>query len=550
MVPAVEELKTAPSPADALRAFAGSEGLILFDSALQRGRLGSYSFLAADPIVSFSVERAAFADAPFASVRATVARLNDQFQLARLPDLPPFQGGVAGMLSYELGGCWERIPRTGKDEFELPDAWFGIYDWVVAWDHQEDRAWVISHGLPKMADRGADDAESPMGGAGQNSCQNRAAARIRDVVARLSVAGVEQAVSSLLRNDRGPDSTCATGSASAESPANQVSQNTGKASGTRSQRPVGRQFSEPLPESELAKQHPLPGWDGVTSDFTREEYLAAVEQVIEYIHAGDIFQANLSQRLMARCDVPPTELYATLRDCNSAPFAGFLAHADWAIVSASPERFLRVENGIVETRPIKGTRQRRTGPEADLFTRDELRQSEKDVAENVMIVDLLRNDLSRVCEPGSISVPELCVVETYETVQHLVSEVRGTLKGGRNMEPGTEKCDIWSLLAASFPGGSITGAPKVRAMEIIAELEPTVRGPYCGSLFYSAFDGTFDSSILIRSFVWRRGWIQCLVRGGIVAQSEPTAEYEETLHKAEGMLRALQRSGLCQQTGK
>ena len=580
MVPSVEELKTVPSPADALQAFAGSDGLILFDSALQRGRLGRYSFLSADPIASFNVERAVFADDPFAAMRAAVAQLNDQFQLERLPELPPFQGGVAGMLSYELGGCWERIPRTGKDEFELPDAWFGIYDWVIAWDHQQNRAWVISHGLPKMVDWVADDAESPMGDADQNSCQNRAAARIRDVVARLSVTGVERAAGSLLRNDRSPVSTCATDSASAELPANQVSQNTGKASGTLFQRPVtGQQISEPWPESELAKQHPLPGWAGVTSDYAREGYLAAVERVIEYIHAGDIFQANLSQRLLARCDVPPTELYATLRDCNPAPFAGFLAHDDWAIVSASPERFLRVENGVVETRPIKGTRQRRTGPEADLFTRDELRQSEKDVAENVMIVDLLRNDLSRVCEPGSISVPELCVVETYETVQHLVSEIRGTLKGfqGRssrgnvpgstlratdeadrpgsqpgtwNLEPGTEKCDIWSLLAASFPGGSITGAPKVRAMEIISELEPTARGPYCGSLFYSGFDGTFDSSILIRSFVCRRGWVQCRVGGGIVAQSDPVDEYEETLHKAEGMLRALQRSGLCNQIPK
>ncbi len=532
MVPAVEELQTVPSPADALQAFAGSEGLILFDSALQRGRLGRYSFLAADPIASFNVERAVFSSDPFNAVRSTVAHLNDQFRLNRLPDLPPFQGGVAGMLSYELGACWERTPRTGKDEFELPDAWFGIYDWVVAWDHEEGRAWVISHGLPKIADRIADDSERLTGNVDQKLCQDRAAARIRDVVARLNAAGDERAV-----DDQ-------------------------------------RQLCEPLPESELAKQHPLPGWDGVTSDFTREEYLSAVEQVIEYIRAGDIFQANLSQRLMARCDVPPTELYSTLRDCNSAPFAGFLAHNDWAIVSASPERFLRVENGIVETRPIKGTRQRRTGPEADLFTRDELRQSEKDVAENVMIVDLLRNDLSRVCEPGSISVPELCVVETYETVQHLVSEVRGTLKGMKEFQvPGSrfqvdgandsqpqseslnrehrpEQCDIWSLLAASFPGGSITGAPKVRAMEIISELEPTVRGPYCGSLFYSAFDGTTDSSILIRSFVWRRGWVQCRVGGGIVAQSNPTAEYEETLHKAEGMLRALQRSGMCQQTSK
>jgi para-aminobenzoate synthetase component 1 len=147
-----------------------------------------------------------------------------------------------------------------------------------------------------------------------------------------------------------------------------------------------------------------------------------------------------------------------------------------------------------------------------------------------MIVDLLRNDLSRVCAPGTVRVEDLCRVETYETVQHLVSEIRGRLQPGRS---------AWNLFRAAFPGGSITGAPKVRAMEIIAELEPTARGPYCGSLFYIGFDGRTDSNILIRTFTLRRGWIQCPVGGGIVAQSKPAAEYEETLVKAEGMLRAL-----------
>jgi para-aminobenzoate synthetase component I len=506
VAPVVEELKVVPSPADALRAFAGCDGLILFDSALQRDRLGQYSFLAADPIASFEVERAVLGKDPFESVRDSVSQLNDHFDLNRISNLPPFQGGVAGVLLYELGGCWERIPRSGKDEFELPDAWFGIYDWVIAWDHQQKRAWIVSHGLPKLDAQISERHQVSISDADLSSCHDRAAVRIQDVLAKLSVVHSETPI----------DGAC--------------------------------DASNDVPESELATQHPLPEWDGVTSDFSRDEYLTAVERVIEYIHAGDIFQANLSQRLLARCDVAPTELYATLRNCNPAPFAGFLAHDDWAIVSASPERFVRVENGVVETRPIKGTRQRRAAPEADLFTRDELRQSEKDVAENVMIVDLLRNDLSRVCEPGSISVPELCVVETYETVQHLVSEIRGTLKQGRGQ--GEENSDIWSLLAASFPGGSITGAPKVRAMEIIAELELTARGPYCGSLFYSGFDGTFDSSILIRSFVCRQGWVQCRVGGGIVAQSDPAAEYEETLHKAEGMLRALHQSGLCQPVAK
>ncbi len=504
MVPVVEELKTVPSPADALRAFAGDDGLVLFESALQRGRLGRYSFLTADPIATFEVERATFGYDPFASVRETLSELNDHFNFQPLADLPPFQGGVAGILSYELGACWERTPRPGEDEFQLPDAWFGIYDWVIAWDHHQDRAWVLSHGLPARMPRNASTTSEAVNNPDRHGCQDRAAIRIRHVLARLDAVIAQPG-------------------------------------------PCIDQFSN-LPASKLAVQYGLPGWDGVTTDFTRSQYLAAAERVIEYTRAGDIFQANLAQRLLARCDLPPTELYHALRKCNPAPFAGFLTHDDWAIVSASPERFIRVQDGVVETRPIKGTRQRRTAPEADLFTRDELRQSEKDVAENVMIVDLLRNDLSRVCEPGSISVPELCVVETYETVQHLVSEIRGTLKRGSS--PGETGPDIWSLLAATFPGGSITGAPKVRAMEIISELEPTVRGPYCGSLFYSGFDGTFDSSILIRSFVCRRGWVQCKVGGGIVAQSDPIAEYKETLHKAEGMLRALQQAGLCQSLTK
>ena len=196
----------------------------------------------------------------------------------------------------------------------------------------------------------------------------------------------------------------------------------------------------------------------------------------------------------------------------------------------SPERFLRVDGREVETRPIKGTRQRSSAPEADLYTRDELRESAKDQAENVMIVDLLRNDLSRVCRPGTIRVPQLCAVETYETVQHLVSEVRGELREG---------CDFFDLLAATFPGGSITGAPKVRAMEIIHELEQRPRGPYCGSLFWCGFDGQADSSILIRTMLHRAGRVSFGVGGGVVAQSDPAAEYNETLHKAAGMLRAI-----------
>lgn len=340
MVPVVEELRSIPSPADALRAFAGADGLVLFDSALHRGRLGRYSFLTANPLISFEIQQATFGSDPFTRVRDTISQLNQSFELQRLPDLPPFQGGVAGTLSYELGGCWERAPRVGEDEFQLPDAWFGVYDWVLAWDHDQDRAWIVSHGLPVIGPHVTGQPGVTISAASDSdyeACQARAAHRVRDVLAMLDSADQNSPPPC----DAGP-TTCDRGPM------------------------TGNDRS--IAAVDPSRLNPLPGWDGVSSDFTRDEYLTAVARVIEYIHAGDIFQANLSQRLLARCELPPVELYRTLRTCNPAPFAGFLAHDDWAIVSASPERFLRVEDGVVEARPIKGTRQRRVGPEADLFS--------------------------------------------------------------------------------------------------------------------------------------------------------------------------------------
>ncbi len=277
--------------------------------------------------------------------------------------------------------------------------------------------------------------------------------------------------------------------------------------------------------------HPLPGFPNVTSNFTRAGYEAAVRRAVEYVHAGDIFQVNLSQRLLAPLTEHPLELYGRLRERNPAPFGCYFDAGDFQIVSASPERFVQVSpDGWVSTTPIKGTRPRGKTPADDAAQLRDLTTSEKDRAENVMIVDLLRNDLGRVCEFGSVSVPRVCEVETYRFVHHLVSEVRGKLR------PGLTPFD---LLRAGFPGGSVTGAPKVRAMEIIAELEPTARGPYCGSVGWVGFDGAMDASILIRTFTAGRGWLQFPVGGGIVADSDPAAEYEETLHKAAGLLRAL-----------
>jgi para-aminobenzoate synthetase component 1 len=259
--------------------------------------------------------------------------------------------------------------------------------------------------------------------------------------------------------------------------------------------------------------------------------LRAIERAIEYIRAGDIFQVNIAQRLLAAARDDSVSLYLRLRKRNPATFAGYFDLGDTQIISASPERFLRVTAGKVEARPIKGTRLRTALPEADLFAADEMLASEKDRAENVMIVDLLRNDLSRVCRGDSVRVTQLFRLETYEYVQHLVSVVCGTLAEGRT---------ALDLVRAAFPGGSITGAPKVRAMEIIAELEPTARGAYCGALGYLGFDGTLDTTILIRTITAARGWWQAPVGGGIVAQSVPEREYEETWHKATGLLRAIE----------
>ena len=270
---------------------------------------------------------------------------------------------------------------------------------------------------------------------------------------------------------------------------------------------------------------------GLRSTFTHRGYLNAVAKVREYIVAGDIFQANLSQRFQAPLREQPFDLYRRLRRRNPAPFAAYLAFDDLTVLSASPERFLRLDpDGQVETRPIKGTRPRGLGPMHDAALGRALAESVKDRAENVMIVDLLRNDLSRVCRPGSVRVPELFALEQHPTVHHLVSTVLGVL------EPGADAVD---LVRAAFPGGSITGAPKVRAMEIIAELEPTRRGVYCGSIGYLSATGAMDTSIVIRTFVLRDGELYFQAGGGIVADSDPELEYRETLDKAAGLIATL-----------
>ncbi len=278
--------------------------------------------------------------------------------------------------------------------------------------------------------------------------------------------------------------------------------------------------------------HPPGGGPRLRSNFTPEGYRDAVRRVLEYIGAGDIFQANLSQRFDATCDEGGVSIYRRLRRINPAPFSAFLRYPGFDIVSSSPERFLLLDGDRVVTRPIKGTRPRREGePEFNEKMRAELLNSDKDHAELAMIVDLERNDLGRVCSYGSVQVEEHAVLETYPTVYHLVSTVTGRLHRPR--------CNEFDLLRAAFPGGSITGAPKIRAMEIIEELEPVARNVYTGAIGYISFHGRMDMNILIRTMLLIDGRVYMQFGGGIVADSDPESEYRETIHKGSALFRAI-----------
>ena len=268
----------------------------------------------------------------------------------------------------------------------------------------------------------------------------------------------------------------------------------------------------------------------ITPNFEKEEYKQAVDDMIRYIIEGDIYITNMTQQLKVKSDKKPLDVFYDLRENNPSPFGGYLDYGEFQIVCASPERFLKMKQGHVNTRPIKGTRKRGETSEEDLFMRTELENSEKDKSELLMIVDLERNDLNRVCRPGSVKVTELFTVEEYATVFHLVSDIEGELEEGKT---------VMDLLEAAFPGGSITGAPKYRAMEIIDELENNQRNLYTGSIGYLTLDGDCDFNIVIRTALHKDGMYYLGVGGGITAESDLEFEYEETLQKAKAVLEAM-----------
>jgi len=444
------------APMDIAERFGDLPGLVLLESA-RPGRNARWTYLTADPVAV--LEAPSEGPDAFASARRLLARLAG-FR-ADGDGRPPFLGGLAGFLGYDLGRRFERLPAIARADQELPVLRLALHDWVIAWDRRDGRAW--------LGGRAVDE-------------------RIEALDERLA-------------------------------------QVRGRLAETRaiSRRPV----AGPPPDS-----------ISLRSALDRAAYAAGVEAVRRAIANGEIYQANLTRRLEAPFRGDPWPMYRRLRTGDPALFAAYLdlgpnplTGATRAILSASPEPFLSVTpDGIVATNPIKGTRPRGRDRDDDRRLARELLASGKDRAENVMIVDVLRNDLGRVCRPGTVRVPRLCRLERTAAVQHLVSTVTGELGPGR---------DAFDLLAASFPGGSITGAPKIRAMELLEGLEPVRRGPYTGVAGWLGPDGAMGTSILIRTFVADGERLSLHVGGGITWRSEPAAEYAETVAKARGPLTAL-----------
>ncbi len=470
----------AARPIDVAETFRDLPGLALLESA-RPGRNARWSYLTADPVAVLT-EPAAGAD-PFAVARRLLARLAadpvtpaDTSQTPNAgettnADVPPFLGGLVGFLGYELGDLLERLPEPAPDDQDLPPLRLALHDWTIAWDRRTGRAWLAGRALD-----------------GDGHRLDRRLAEVRERI-RIGTA------------TRGPSSGA-------------------------DDAPIDLAF---------------------VSSLDRQAYEAGVETIRDRIARGQIYQANLTRRLSTPFDGDPWPLYRRLRTGDPALFSAWLDLGSGApghrsvrgtaparpraILSASPEPFLAAtRDGRVSTDPIKGTRPRGRTRDEDRALARELLHSAKDRAENVMIVDVLRNDLGRVCRPGTVRVPRLCRLERTAAVQHLVSTVTGRLAPGR---------DPFDLLVASFPGGSITGAPKIRAMEILRELEPTRRGPYTGALGWIGPDGAMATSVLIRTLVADGTRLTLHVGGGITWGSDPAAEWAETVAKARGPLGAI-----------
>ncbi|NVB39191.1 aminodeoxychorismate synthase component I [Pseudenhygromyxa sp. WMMC2535] len=396
--------------------------------------------------------------------------------------LPPFVGGALGYLGYELLHLIEDVPEAGRDDLDLPDTYLAFFDLVFATDLLARTSWILATGF-------GPDAATARARADARLAEGQRWLAVGEGVQRPTIGGPLDGPS--LRE---------------------------RAAAVRAREPR-------LSEAGLRAR-------GVEATVDRPAYLEAISEIREEISAGRVFEVCLTQRFDADFDGRGRQLYEILRAINPAPMSAYLRTPEAEVLSASPERFLRLDRqGKVETRPIKGTRPRGSSEAEDLALRDDLLTAEKDRAENLMIVDLCRSDLGRVCRFGSVRVDELCGVHPFEFTWQMISTIRGQLR---------EDCGVVDLLRATFPGGSMTGAPKVEAMKVIAGLEPTARGVFSGAIGFFDFDGGLDLSIVIRTIIKTGARLSFHVGGAIVADSDPAEEYQETLDKAHALVLAIE----------
>ena len=493
MRPLIHEIAASCAPESLVEQLRREPGVVLLQSAGVDSPQSRYSFVAARPFLTLrsSGSQCELRAPPagrdgqvqFGNPWHLLDGLMSRYELLDEVDLPFPLGGCFGYWGYDLKNFVEpKLPRRAVSDLELPDCSVGFYDSLVVFDRRAGKTWIVSTGLDVDGARSEERAE------GQLEFWRH-------------------------KLDSIPDS--------GEPP---LVWNAFEESGVRG-------LSPPTPGLETrGPAHGATAGSRVTSNFSREAFIAAVERAQRYIRRGDIYQVNLSQRLAAPCPWTGWGLFRRLAAVSPAPFAAYLDCGEFQIASSSPELFLRLTGPRIQTRPIKGTRPRSTEPSRDARLAYELRTSAKEMAELVMITDLLRNDVGKVCEYGSVRVPELVRLERYPQVQHLVSTVEGRLR---------PNVTHFAAFASCFPGGSITGAPKIRAMEIIDELEPNTRGPYSGALGYLGFNRESQLSILIRAAI-RKGRTAYFHAGaGIVADSVPAAEYDETLAKALGFFATL-----------
>ncbi|MGE4427589.1 MAG: anthranilate synthase component I family protein, partial [Solirubrobacteraceae bacterium] len=489
----IDDTETPVSAFLKLRAAHPGEPAFLLESADQ-GRVGRYSFLGVRPAETI-VWRLGDPGDPYAVARDTVGGGR---RVAPVADLPPFVGGAVGVFAYDLVRTVEPLGDPNPDPLGTPDLALQVTDAMVVFDH-------LQHTITLLAPVRLDD-DAP------GTLAERHAAAIRRIVdlhevLRAPVPDQRPAVE--------PDPAGATGVDGPAAP-------TGSVTHGRAEQPP------PAAGGIVAGPPTVPEW---TSNHTRPEFEAMVSRIIEYVHAGDAFQVVPSQRWSAELGIDPFAVYRGLRVVNPSPYMYYLDFGDWQVVGASPEPLVTVRDREIAMRPIAGTRPRGATPAEDAELAAGMLADEKERAEHVMLVDLSRNDLGRVCEYGSVSVDELMVVETYSHVLHIVSAVSGTLR---------EEVTATDALRSVLPAGTLSGAPKVRAMQIIDELEPVKRGGYGGAVGYLSWSGDLDSCIHIRTAVFKDGVCHVQAGGGTVADARPDYEYEESVNKSRAIRRAVE----------